>query len=239
MSRGSACRTRLPERCTPARPAHLRACPCCPATRLLFPRPTLRGVWLGMLLLYSAACIILPIIWKGERSPGSLCAEPQPVPGCPGSCWPTAGWRRCARAEVGRLQSPRACSPTLLLAHAPAVRSQPVDNLPGLQTAPCAPFAFPPLQRASAPCSSRLSRQSHVCPASSAQLRRSFCVQQSARQSDAVSVAACLGPGSNAAEHCPLGLAAQGSQLSPRQQPLQTSPSSSRCHARCRVFDCD
>ncbi|PRW45481.1 arginine--tRNA chloroplastic mitochondrial-like isoform X2 isoform B [Chlorella sorokiniana] len=32
--------------------------------RLLFPRPTLRGVWLGMLLLYSAACIILPIIWK-------------------------------------------------------------------------------------------------------------------------------------------------------------------------------
>ncbi|KAL4422281.1 hypothetical protein ABPG75_008478 [Micractinium tetrahymenae] len=32
--------------------------------RLLFPRPTLRGVWLGVLLLYSAACIILPIIWK-------------------------------------------------------------------------------------------------------------------------------------------------------------------------------
>ena len=34
--------------------------------RLIFPRPTLRGVWLGVLLLYSAACIILPIIWKGE-----------------------------------------------------------------------------------------------------------------------------------------------------------------------------
>ncbi|EFN52926.1 hypothetical protein CHLNCDRAFT_137251 [Chlorella variabilis] len=32
--------------------------------RLLWPRPTLRGVWLGVLLLYSAACIILPIIWK-------------------------------------------------------------------------------------------------------------------------------------------------------------------------------
>jgi squalene monooxygenase len=32
--------------------------------RLLLPRPTLRGVWLGLLLLYSASCIILPIIWK-------------------------------------------------------------------------------------------------------------------------------------------------------------------------------
>lgn len=32
--------------------------------RQLFPRPTLRGVWLGVLLLYAAACIILPIIWK-------------------------------------------------------------------------------------------------------------------------------------------------------------------------------
>lgn len=37
------------------------------ARRLLLPRPTLRGVWLGMLLLYSAACIILPIIWKGAQ----------------------------------------------------------------------------------------------------------------------------------------------------------------------------
>lgn len=33
--------------------------------RLLFPRPTLRGVWLAVLLLYSASCIILPIIYKG------------------------------------------------------------------------------------------------------------------------------------------------------------------------------
>lgn len=37
--------------------------------RLLLPRPTLGGVWLGMLLLYSASCIILPIIWaEGLRA---------------------------------------------------------------------------------------------------------------------------------------------------------------------------
>ncbi|BDA46860.1 Squalene epoxidase 1 [Coccomyxa sp. Obi] len=33
--------------------------------RLLLPRPTLRGVWMGVLLLWCAACIILPII-QGE-----------------------------------------------------------------------------------------------------------------------------------------------------------------------------
>lgn len=44
--------------------------PSTPPRRLLFPRPTLRGVWLGMLLLYSAACIILPIIWKGVLAGG-------------------------------------------------------------------------------------------------------------------------------------------------------------------------
>ena len=31
--------------------------------RLMLPRPTLRGVWMGMLLLLCAARIILPIIW--------------------------------------------------------------------------------------------------------------------------------------------------------------------------------
>lgn len=30
--------------------------------RLLLPRPSLRGVWAGVTLLYAAACIILPII---------------------------------------------------------------------------------------------------------------------------------------------------------------------------------
>jgi squalene monooxygenase len=30
--------------------------------RLLLPRPSLRGVWTGVTLLYVAACIILPII---------------------------------------------------------------------------------------------------------------------------------------------------------------------------------
>ena len=34
--------------------------------RLLLPRPKLRNVWLAVMLLYSASCIILPIIWKGE-----------------------------------------------------------------------------------------------------------------------------------------------------------------------------
>lgn len=32
--------------------------------RLLLPRPKVRNVWLAVLLLYSASCIILPIIWK-------------------------------------------------------------------------------------------------------------------------------------------------------------------------------
>ena len=41
------------------------------ARRLVFPRPTLRGVWLAALLLYSAACIILPIIWKGVSGAGA------------------------------------------------------------------------------------------------------------------------------------------------------------------------
>jgi squalene monooxygenase len=37
--------------------------------RLLLPRPTLKGLWLGILLLYSACCIILPIIWaEGVRA---------------------------------------------------------------------------------------------------------------------------------------------------------------------------
>lgn len=47
--------------------------------RLLRPRPTLRGVWLGVLLIYSAACIILPIIWKeGIRAVFFPSLAPQP-----------------------------------------------------------------------------------------------------------------------------------------------------------------
>ncbi len=37
--------------------------------RLLRPLPTLRGVWLSILLLFEAACIIFPIIWaEGVRA---------------------------------------------------------------------------------------------------------------------------------------------------------------------------
>ncbi len=48
--------------------------------RLLFPRPTLRGLWMGVLLLLGASRIIFPIIWaEGVRAVFIPWLAPRPL----------------------------------------------------------------------------------------------------------------------------------------------------------------
>lgn len=50
--------------------------------RLVFPRPSLHGLWMGLLLLIVAARIIVPIIWsEGVRAVFFPSLAPTPVLG--------------------------------------------------------------------------------------------------------------------------------------------------------------